>query len=134
MKLDSHFQQKFAIFYNSAWGHRVDDIRCTRAWYDQHKISGEEGLIAIGYERKTGSFSRVHQMAKNMLTGVSSGFYSCPVAAGDGGAMTPFFRVSFCRYRKAELTLCDNYFLLAKFFFGSLFRKTIFKLQLLTTK
>ena len=42
---------------------------------------------AIGYERDSGSFSRVHQMAKNMLTGVSSGMYNCPLAMTDGAAM-----------------------------------------------
>lgn len=86
-----------------AWGKRIDDISCTQAWYDQHRIAAEEGLIAIGYERESGSFSRVHQMAKNMLTGASSGFYSCPVAAGDGAAMVlekqledyPFLRGPF---------------------------------------
>ena len=70
-----------------AWGQRIDEIVCTRAWYDQHRISAEEGLIAIGYERKSGSFSRVHQMAKNLLYGSSSGLYNCPLAMTDGAAM-----------------------------------------------
>lgn len=28
-----------------AWGKRIDEIECTRAWYEQHGISAEEGLI-----------------------------------------------------------------------------------------
>ena len=28
-----------------AWGKRIDEIQCTRAWYDQHAISAQEGLI-----------------------------------------------------------------------------------------
>ena len=26
-----------------AWGNRVDKINCTRAWFDQHRVSAEEG-------------------------------------------------------------------------------------------
>jgi len=70
-----------------AWGNRVDKINCTRAWFDQHRVSAEEGLIAIGYERESGAFSRVHQMAKNLLYGASSGLYNCPLAMTDGAAV-----------------------------------------------
>ncbi|CAG5095093.1 Oidioi.mRNA.OKI2018_I69.XSR.g14029.t1.cds [Oikopleura dioica] len=69
------------------WGERIDEIVVSPAWYEQHRVSAEEGLIAIGYENESGSFSRVHQMAKNMLTGASSGLYNCPLAMTDGAAM-----------------------------------------------
>ncbi|CBY38153.1 unnamed protein product [Oikopleura dioica] len=69
------------------WGERIDEIVVSNAWHEQHRISAEEGLIAIGYENESGSFSRVHQMAKNLLTGASSGLYNCPLAMTDGAAM-----------------------------------------------
>ena len=69
------------------WGERIDEIVVSQAWHEQHRISAEEGLIAIGYENESGSFSRVHQMAKNLLTGASSGLYNCPLAMTDGAAM-----------------------------------------------
>ena len=37
--------------YN-AWGERVDEIITCEAWKQQKKVSAEEGLIAIAYERK----------------------------------------------------------------------------------
>ena len=70
-----------------AWGERVDDIWVTPAWHRQHAVSAEEGLIAIGYERDSAEFSRVHQMAKNLMYGPSSGLYNCPLAMTDGAAM-----------------------------------------------
>lgn len=35
-----------------AWGNRVDSLETCNAWKQQHAISAEEGLVAIGYERK----------------------------------------------------------------------------------
>ena len=70
-----------------AWGKRIDDIWVTPAWYGQHKVSAEEGLIAIGYENQSGEFSRVHQMIKNLMYGPSSGLYNCPLAMTDGAAL-----------------------------------------------
>lgn len=98
---------------NLTYGNRIDKIVCTRAWYEQHKISAEEGLIAIGYERESGAFSRVHQMTKNILGGVSSGMYNCPLAMTDGAAMIaeaqkaeyPFLRLLLYIWEKLNLKL-----------------------------
>lgn len=68
------------------WGKRIDDIRVSPAWKELHKVSAEEGLIAIGYERKWGSLSRLYQFAKLYLFHSSSAFYSCPLAMADGAA------------------------------------------------
>ena len=69
-----------------AWGRRVDDIVVSDAWRALDRISAEEGLVAIGYERRFGALSRVYQMAKLYLFHASSATYSCPLAMGDGAA------------------------------------------------
>ena len=69
-----------------AWGRRVDRIEVSSAWERLHEISAEEGLIAIGYERKHGGASRLHQFAKLYLFHPSSAFYTCPLAMTDGAA------------------------------------------------
>jgi putative acyl-CoA dehydrogenase len=48
---------------------RIDEIRVSEAWRYMNKVSAEEGLIAIGYERRHGEFSRLHQYAKLYLFG-----------------------------------------------------------------
>lgn len=70
----------------SAWGEEVDDIETHPAWKKLDSISAEEGLIAIGYERKYGKYSRPYQFAKNYLFHPSSAYYSCPLAMTDGAA------------------------------------------------
>ena len=50
------------------------------------RVSAEEGLIAIGYQRKYGSLSRLYQFAKLYLFNPSSATYSCPLAMTDGAA------------------------------------------------
>nr|XP_054748007.1 acyl-CoA dehydrogenase family member 11-like [Lytechinus pictus] len=69
-----------------AWGNRVDDLITCEAWKKQKAIAAEEGIVAIPYERKYGSWSRVYQAAKMILYGPSSGLYSCPLAMTDGAA------------------------------------------------
>ncbi len=69
-----------------AWGARIDDLQFSLAWKALEKIAAEEGLIAIGYERKMGSFSRSYQFAKLFLFHPSSAFVSCPLAMTDGAA------------------------------------------------
>jgi putative acyl-CoA dehydrogenase len=69
-----------------AWGRRIDDIQVSDAWPKLHRVSAEEGLIAIGYERAHGAYSRIHQFAKLYLFHPSSAFYSCPLAMTDGAA------------------------------------------------
>ena len=34
------------------WGRRVDELVTSEAWRRLHDVSAEEGLVAIGYERK----------------------------------------------------------------------------------
>ena len=58
------------------------------SWKKLKTISAQEGLVAIAYERKHGSSSRLVQMAKNYLFYPSSGLYSCPLAMTDGAAKT----------------------------------------------
>lgn len=68
------------------WGRRIDEIRVTRSWTELDKVSAEEGLIALGYKRQQGEYSRIYQMAKLYLFHPSSAIYSCPLAMTDGAA------------------------------------------------
>lgn len=70
----------------SPWGKRIDKIEVSEAWGKLDRISAEEGLIAIGYERKYAEFSRIYQLAKLYLFHPSSAVYSCPLAMTDGAA------------------------------------------------
>ena len=72
----------------TAWGQKVDEIVTCDAWKQQKRISAEEGLIAIAYERKFAEFSRLYQMVKLFLYSPASGLYSCPLAMTDGAAKT----------------------------------------------
>ena len=69
-----------------AWGKRVDDIKVSPAWGELDHVSAEEGIVAIGYERKFAEDSRLYQFAKLYLFHPSSGMYSCPLAMTDGAA------------------------------------------------
>ncbi len=68
------------------WGKRLDHIEVDPAWEALHGVSAEEGMVAIGYERKSGADSRLHQFLKLMLFHPSSAFYTCPLAMTDGAA------------------------------------------------
>ncbi|HET7621140.1 MAG TPA: acyl-CoA dehydrogenase family protein, partial [Gemmatimonadaceae bacterium] len=68
------------------WGRRVDRIETSSAWRELDRISAEEGLVAIGYERAHGALSRVDQFARIYLFSPSSATYSCPLAMSDGAA------------------------------------------------
>ena len=70
----------------SPWGKRIDEIAVSPAWEALHAVAAEEGLIAIGYERREGELSRFYQFAKLYLFHPSSAFYSCPLAMTDGAA------------------------------------------------
>jgi alkylation response protein AidB-like acyl-CoA dehydrogenase len=69
-----------------AWGNRVDRIEVSAAWRALDRVSAEEGLVAIAYERRHGALSRIHQLAKLYLFGPSSAIYTCPLAMTDGAA------------------------------------------------
>jgi alkylation response protein AidB-like acyl-CoA dehydrogenase len=68
------------------WGRRIDRIETSAAWRELDRVSAEEGLVAIGYERAHGSLSRVNQFARLYLFSPSSATYSCPLAMSDGAA------------------------------------------------
>jgi len=68
------------------WGRRVDAIETSDAWRALDRIAAEEGLVAIGYERKHGALSRIDQFARLYLYAPSSSTYSCPLAMTDGAA------------------------------------------------
>ncbi|XP_076006967.1 acyl-CoA dehydrogenase family member 11 [Genypterus blacodes] len=74
------------LVHFDAWGHRVDHIVTSQAWKQMKYISAREGLVAIGYERPFGEWSRVYQMSKLYLFSPSSGLYTCPLAMTDGAA------------------------------------------------
>jgi hypothetical protein len=68
------------------WGRRVNTLVTGDAWKRLHDVSAEEGLVAIGYERKHAQWSRLYQYIKLFLFSPSSGLYSCPLAMTDGAA------------------------------------------------
>uniref|UniRef100_A0A8C5DLY2 Acyl-CoA dehydrogenase family member 11-like n=1 Tax=Gouania willdenowi TaxID=441366 RepID=A0A8C5DLY2_GOUWI len=68
------------------WGRRVDHIVTSSSWKRMKDLSAREGLVAIGYERAFGEWSRVYQMCKLYLFSPSSGLYTCPLAMTDGAA------------------------------------------------
>ncbi|XP_074526442.1 acyl-CoA dehydrogenase family member 11 [Halichoeres trimaculatus] len=68
------------------WGRRVDNIVTSPAWKRMKDLSAQEGLVAIGYERSYGEWSRVYQMSKLFIFSPSSGLYTCPLAMTDGAA------------------------------------------------
>lgn len=69
-----------------AWGKRIDHIEVSDAWHALDRISAEEGLIAIGYQRQYGIWSRIYQFCKLYLFHPSSAIYTCPLAMTDGAA------------------------------------------------
>ena len=68
------------------WGRRVDRIETSDAWRALDRAAAEHGLVAMGYERAWGPWSRVVQMAALALFHPSSAVYSCPLAMTDGAA------------------------------------------------
>ncbi len=69
-----------------AWGHRIDEIHTSKAWQVLGQVAAEEGMIALGYERRLGALSRIHQAAKLYLFNPASAIYTCPLAMSDGAA------------------------------------------------
>ncbi len=68
------------------WGVRVDEVIVSHGWRELDRIAAEEAIVATGYERKHGAWSRVHQFARIMLYNASSAIYTCPLAMTDGAA------------------------------------------------
>lgn len=69
-----------------AWGKRVDEIKVSQGWLNLEKVAAEDGLVAIGYERKYEEHSRLYQFVKLYLYTASSAIYTCPLAMTDGAA------------------------------------------------
>lgn len=69
-----------------AWGKRIDVVKVSKAWEELHAVSAQEGIVAIGYEKKQAEYSRLYQFAKLYLFHPSSAIYSCPLAMTDGAA------------------------------------------------
>jgi putative acyl-CoA dehydrogenase len=70
----------------NAWGKRVDEIKVAPEWLKLEAVAAEEGLVAIGYERKYAEYSRLYQFVKLYLYTASSAIYTCPLAMTDGAA------------------------------------------------
>ena len=81
----AELEQPILVQY-SAWGERIDELRTCFAWKQLKRISAEEGLVSLAYERANSEYSRIHQAAKLHLFAPSSGLYSCPLAMTDGAA------------------------------------------------
>lgn len=71
-----------------AWGRRVDEVRIPPSWQEYARVAAREGLVATGYERRHGAYSRLHQFALVYLFDRSSQVYTCPLAMTDGCART----------------------------------------------
>ena len=72
--------------HTNAWGKPLkNQLVTSEAWKQQKRISAEEGLIAIPYERSH-PYSRLHQVAKLYMYSPASGLFSCPLAMTDGAA------------------------------------------------
>ena len=69
-----------------AWGNRVDRLELSPGWLGLKRVAAEEGLVASGYERTHGPWSRVYQHALLYLFNPSAATYLCPLAMTDGAA------------------------------------------------
>ncbi|CAG2115280.1 unnamed protein product, partial [Medioppia subpectinata] len=85
LECDKHLPK---LIQQNAWGQTCNDLYVCSAWKQQKTVSADEGIVAIGYERKYHEFSRLYQFAKLFLYAPSSGLYSCPIAMTDGAAKT----------------------------------------------
>jgi len=74
------------LVQHDAWGRRDDRVLTSQGWKDLDRVAAEEGLVAIGYERRYDEFSRLYQFAKLYLFTPASAIYTCPLAMTDGAA------------------------------------------------
>ena len=68
------------------WGERIDHIEVTPLWKRAQEVTAEHGVVATGYERRHGWYSRLHQFALAYLFSPSTDLYGCPLAMTDGAA------------------------------------------------
>jgi alkylation response protein AidB-like acyl-CoA dehydrogenase len=87
MQLEDRLNEPKLIQWD-AWGNRIDKIEVTPLWHKAERIAAENGVVAIAYEQKHGSLSRVHQCSMAYLFTPSTDIYSCPLAMTDGAART----------------------------------------------
>ncbi|MHA1989569.1 MAG: acyl-CoA dehydrogenase family protein [Candidatus Hodarchaeales archaeon] len=85
MALQAEDEEPYLKQFN-VWGHKVNEVVVSEGWQELDEVSAEEGLVAIGYERKYGDLSRIYQFAKLYLFTPSSAVYTCPLAMTDGAA------------------------------------------------
>ena len=85
MAADAEAHPPRHIPYDS-WGRRVDRIETTWGWQALRRVAAEEAIVAAGYERHAGAWSRVHQFVRLYLYNPSSAMASCPLAMTDGTA------------------------------------------------
>lgn len=78
--------QKPELVQFDPWGRRIDDIAVSNGWRSLEAAAATEGIVASGYRREYGEFSRVYQAALLYLFHPSSAFVSCPLAMTDGAA------------------------------------------------
>lgn len=76
------------LITSEPWGRRVDHVQTDPAWDRIGGVAARTGVVATGYERAHGQYSRIHQYALATLFAPSSGLYSCPLAMTDGAART----------------------------------------------
>ncbi|TPX54514.1 hypothetical protein PhCBS80983_g05890 [Powellomyces hirtus] len=68
------------------WCRRIDKLETSEGWRALKGVSAIEGLVAIGYERPLGEFSRIYQFAKLYVASPSMAMFPCPLAMTDGAA------------------------------------------------
>ncbi len=68
------------------WGRRIDHIEVSPGWTALTRIAAEEAIVATGYKRAQGPFSRIHQAARIHLFNPPSAIFTCPLAMTDGAA------------------------------------------------
>ena len=83
---DDSEENKPKLVHFDPWGNRIDRIDVAHGWRQLERISAEEGLVAIAYERHQGAWSRLYQSVKLYLFNPSSAVYTCPLAMTDGAA------------------------------------------------
>lgn len=81
-------------------------IEISNAWKELHKVCAKEGLIAIGQDKRFGSFARTYQFAKKYLFNSSSAYYSCPLAMTDG-ALKLLTEIKSVKPKELEEAICN---------------------------
>ncbi|KAE8443599.1 hypothetical protein EG329_001532 [Mollisiaceae sp. DMI_Dod_QoI] len=69
-----------------AFGRRTSDLVVSEGWRELQKFGIEQGVVAAGYERKHGEYTRVTQFLKTHLWTGSCANVTCPSAMTDGAA------------------------------------------------